>query len=341
MKREGGVSVKIEGLTVGYGRNRILEKVSMMIEPGELLTLLGPSGCGKSTLLRAIAGLHPPWSGELFFAGRSVARVPPEKRQAAMVFQRPLLFPWLSVAGNVGFGLRMRQIPEQVAHRRVEEALSLVRLEGFADRSPSELSGGQEQRVALARALVTEPDLLLLDEPFTALDETLRREMRRLVRELQQRLGVTTIFVTHDQNEAAAMADRIALILDGRLAQIDPPHRFYSAPANPEVARFFGWQLFEREGRLLALRPELVRLRRVAEGLATPIGAPILARVHSVRDLGLRMGFGLELEDGSYIETTIEQFRELTDSTAAERWPQPGERVSLDFPAAAAVYFPL
>lgn len=337
--RETGNGVEIDRLTAGYGRTTVLRSLSLRVVPGELLALLGPSGCGKSTLLRVIAGLHPPESGSILFNGQSVDRLAPEARRTAMVFQRPLLFPWLDVAGNIAFGLRMRRIPPQVARKKVDEALHLVRLDGLGDRHPAELSGGQEQRVALARALVTAPDLLLLDEPFTALDDNLRREMRQLVRELQQQLRITTIFVTHDLVEAAMVADRIALLLDGRLAQVDRPRRFYTCPATPEVARFFGWQLVGQGDRLFALRPELVRLRRAAEPPATPLGAPIYARVLIVQDLGFKVSIGLELDDGTNIEVSGEASGDNGEPGDYSSLPAPGERVSLDFPPAAAIHF--
>lgn len=336
---ESGKAVEIDRLTAGYGRRTVLRSLSLTVDPGELLTLVGPSGCGKSTLLRVIAGLHTPDAGSILFNGQSVDRLAPERRQTAMVFQRPLLFPWLDVAGNVAFGLRMRRIPTRIARKKVDEALHLVRLEGLGDRHPAELSGGQEQRVALARALVTAPDLLLLDEPFTALDENLRREMRQLVRQLQQQLHITTIFVTHDQVEAATVADRIALLLDGRLVQIDQPRRFYTAPATPEVARFFGWQLVGTDDRLLALRPELVRLRRATEPPAAPLGVPIYARVLVVQDLGFKVSVGLELDDGTNIEVIGDASGGTTGAPGHVSLPEPGERVSLDFPPAAAVHF--
>ena len=178
----------------------------------ELMALLGPSGCGKTTALKVVAGLLAPASGDVMFDGVSVLSIPAERRGATMVFQKPLLFPHMTVVENVGFGLKMRRMAKAEIAARVTQALQWAQLEGYERRKPSELSGGQEQRVALARALVTEPRVLLLDEPFSALDENLRGEMRLLVRELQQRLRITTIFVTHDQREALAVADRIALI---------------------------------------------------------------------------------------------------------------------------------
>jgi len=336
-----GTSVRVERLSASYGQGEVLRAIDLVIEPGELISLLGPSGCGKSTLLRAIAGLHPIESGGIFFNERPVDRLPPERRQVAMVFQQPLLFPWLSVAENIGFGLRMRGIEPHLSQSKVEEAIHLVRLDGLADRRPAELSGGQQQRVALARAIVTEPQLLLLDEPFTALDEGLRREMRRLVRHLQQQLHVTTLFVTHDQIEAATMADRIALLLDGGVAQVAPPRHFYTQPASPEVARFFGWLMLRQGDTLIAIRPEIVRLRPDGEPPARPLGKPIFAKVLAVQDLGLRLGIILQLDDGTTIEITGEA-PSLTSGTPPQISSlEQGRRVSLDFPLESAVQFPL
>jgi len=208
-----------------------------------LVALLGPSGCGKTTVLKVVAGLLAPAIGDVRFDGVSVLSIPAERRRATMVFQKPLLFPHLTVAENVGFGLKMRRLKKDEISARVAQALQLVRLEGYERRKPHELSGGQEQRVTLARALVTEPRVLLLDEPFSALDENLRGEMRLLVRELQQRLRITTIFVTHDQREAMAVADRIVLLLDGRIEQSGAPRDLLLNPRSARAARFFGWTI--------------------------------------------------------------------------------------------------
>src|SRR5262245_32949348 len=213
----------LDRLTVNYGATRALGEFTLAARDAELIALLGPSGCGKSTALKVVAGLLTPANGDVFFDGVSVLKVPAERRGAAMVFQKPLLFPHLTVAENIGFGLKMRRLKKDEISARVAQALEWTQLEGYERRKPNELSGGQEQRVALARALVTEPRVLLLDEPFSALDENLRGEMRLLVRELQQRLRITTIFVTHDRREAMAVADRIALLLDGRIAQSGAP----------------------------------------------------------------------------------------------------------------------
>ena len=217
-----------------------VESVDLVVEPGELVALLGPSGCGKTTVLRAVAGLLRPTAGDVLVDGDSVLGVRPEDRPVAMVFQQPLLFPHMDVAGNVGFGLRMRGVDRREVADRVEEMLELVRLPGLGARRAGELSGGQQQRVSLARALVVEPRLLLLDEPLSALDASLRGELRELLTELRSTLDVTTLLVTHDQEEAVVLADRVALLLDGEVRQVGTPSSFYRRPATPAVAAFFG-----------------------------------------------------------------------------------------------------
>jgi ABC-type Fe3+/spermidine/putrescine transport system ATPase subunit len=234
--------VTIDGLTKCYpgSPTAVPDGLTFEVASGELAALLGPSGCGKTTTMKIIAGLLEPSAGDVGFDGRSILRDPPEQRGAVMVFQNNLLFPHLSVADNVGFGLRMRKVAKAEVAARVAEMLALVRLPDLGGRRPSELSGGQQQRVALARALVVRPKVLLLDEPLSNLDAHLRIEMRDLIRGLQRALGITTIFVTHDQEEAVVLADRIALILGGRLRQYDTPEAFYSRPADAATAAFFG-----------------------------------------------------------------------------------------------------
>src|SRR5262245_61776271 len=222
----------LDRLSVNYGPARALRDFTLAIDDNELIALLGPSGCGKTTALKVVAGLLSPASGDVKFDGVSVLPIPAERRGATLVFQKPLLFPHMTVVENVGFGLKMRRMAKADVAARVAQALQWVRLEGYERRKPSELSGGQEQRVALARALGPEPPVLLLDEPFSALDENLRGEMRLLVRELQRRLRITTIFVTHDQREALAVADRIALLLDGRIEQCGAPRELLLNPCS-------------------------------------------------------------------------------------------------------------
>jgi putative spermidine/putrescine transport system ATP-binding protein len=214
--------------------------LSLQVQKGELLGLLGPSGCGKTTTLRMIGGLAEATAGHILVGGRDVTTLPPHKRDMGIVFQNYALFPHMDVAGNVAFGLEMRKRPKAEVRERVERALEMVHLQGLGHRKPRELSGGQQQRVALARALVIEPSILLLDEPLSNLDAKLRDEMRTEIRDIQQRLGITTIFVTHDQVEALAMCDRIAVMRAGLLEQVGTPYEIYETPATPFVADFVG-----------------------------------------------------------------------------------------------------
>ena len=238
--------VSIQELTKVYpgATEPSLDRLSLEIASGELTALLGPSGCGKTTTMKMIAGLLTPTSGDVTFDGRSVLNDKPEHRGVVMVFQNYLLFPYMSVADNIGFGLKMRKVHPAEISRRVSDMLDLVKLPDLGKRRPSELSGGQQQRVALARALIVQPNVLLLDEPLSNLDAHLRFEMRDLIRSLQQEMGITTIFVTHDQEEAVVLADRIALILEGRMKQYEEPEVFYQRPVDESTARFFGGQNF-------------------------------------------------------------------------------------------------
>ena len=232
-------TVVLKDLTRHFGDVIAVNQMNLEVRSGELVAFLGPSGCGKTTTLRMITGLLVPTSGDVRFDEHSVLTVPTEKRGAVMVFQKHLLFPTMSVGDNVGFGLRMRGVPKAERDAKVREMLALVKLPGFETRRPHELSGGQQQRVALARGLIIEPKVLLLDEPLANLDANLRLEMRELIRSIQQALNITTIFVTHDQEEAVMLADRIALMFDGVLQQYDTPQAFYERPRTMQVARFF------------------------------------------------------------------------------------------------------
>jgi len=232
-------TVQLKALSKEFHDVTAVKQLDLTVGSGELVALLGPSGCGKTTTMRMIAGLLAPTSGDILFDGRSVLAIPPERRGAVMVFQKHLLFPHMNVAENVGFGLKMRGIAKGEIERRVSAMLDLVQLNGFEQRRAHALSGGQQQRVALARALVIEPQVLLLDEPLANLDANLRLEMRRLIRDLQQTLGITMIFVTHDQEEAVMLADRVALLMGGVLQQYDEPRAFYERPHRAAVARFF------------------------------------------------------------------------------------------------------
>jgi iron(III) transport system ATP-binding protein len=233
-------AVTLDKVTKRFGTTLALDAISLNIEAGELFFLLGPSGCGKSTLLRLIAGLHEPTGGRLLFNGRDVTRLGTDKRNAVMCFQSYALWPHMSVRENVRFGLDVRKVPADKQTKRVDEVLRLVQMERYADRKPNQLSGGQQQRVALARALAVNPACLLLDEPLSNLDAKLRHEMRSEIRRICKEAGFTTIYVTHDQKEALSVADRIAILRDGRLEQLGTPHELYRQPASSFVADFIG-----------------------------------------------------------------------------------------------------
>src|SRR5215472_12745229 len=232
--------LEIDRVSKRYGDVIAVRDLTLDVADGEFVVLLGPSGCGKTTMLRIVAGFAEPTSGVVRLKDRDVTRLPPWKRNAGLVFQSYALFPHLTVARNVAFGLEMRHLASHAIQARVADMLRLVKLEAFASRLPRELSGGQQQRVALARALAIHPRVLLLDEPLSNLDATLRQEMAREIRILQQHGNITTIMVTHDQTEAMAMADRLVVMHEGRVQQIGTPERVHTQPANPLVARFIG-----------------------------------------------------------------------------------------------------
>ncbi len=233
-------ALRLAGLRKTFGSAVAVDTISLDVHPGEFMTLLGPSGCGKTTTLNLVAGFEQPDAGAIELAGRAVARLPPYRRDIGLVFQDYALFPHMSVAENVGFGLRMRRVATAEAARRVAEALELVQLSHLGARRPLELSGGQRQRVALARALVIRPAVLLLDEPLSNLDLKLREAMRLEIVTLQRRLGITTVLVTHDQGEALAVSDRIAVMNQGRIEQVGPPAAVYEQPVSRFVAGFMG-----------------------------------------------------------------------------------------------------
>jgi putative spermidine/putrescine transport system ATP-binding protein len=232
--------IHIQGLTKQYGDLYALDSVDLQIESGEFLTLLGPSGSGKTTLLMAIAGFNRPDAGSIRFGETEMILTPPHRRDVGMVFQSYALFPHMTVAGNIAFPLKLRGIGSEECARRVDEALETVQLSGLGERGVDQLSGGQRQRVALARAFVFRPRILLMDEPLSALDKKLRERMQIELKHLHQQLGVTTVYVTHDQREALTMSDRIAVINHGRLAQVDTPEAIYNQPTNAFVADFIG-----------------------------------------------------------------------------------------------------
>jgi putative spermidine/putrescine transport system ATP-binding protein len=266
-----------------YGRVLALDGVSLSVAAGEFVTLLGPSGSGKTTLLKAIAGFEDIDTGQIVLGGEDITDAPPGRRNIGMVFQNYALFPHLTVARNIAFPLEMRGVARPEIGRRVEEALALVELGGYGERLPRELSGGQQQRVALARAIVFNPRLLLLDEPFSALDRKLRETMQVELRRLQQRLGLTTVFVTHDQEEALLLSDRIAVMSNGRIEQLDSPGAVYDKPTNYFVAGFVG------EANLVAARVEASGTGR--QGVRLTTGEILAAELPA----GLEPGHALKL----------------------------------------------
>ena len=243
--------ISVQNLTKRFGLQAAVSEVSLSIEEGEMFTLLGPSGCGKTTLLRLIAGFYTPDEGEIRFSDRVVNTVPPHERGIGMVFQNYALWPHMTVAENVSYGLKLRKIPSPDISARVKGVLEKVKLGGLGDRYPGQLSGGQQQRVALARALVLNPQILLLDEPLSNLDAKIRIQVRAEIRKLQKEFGITAVYVTHDQEEALALSDRIAVFSQGRMLQLGPPKELYERPASRFVADFIGVNNLI-EGKVLA-----------------------------------------------------------------------------------------
>ncbi|MEO8411049.1 MAG: ABC transporter ATP-binding protein [Propionivibrio sp.] len=232
--------ISLHGLRVAYGSNEVLKGIDLAIAPGSFVALLGASGCGKTTLLRTLSGFIPASAGSITVNGRDLAREPPERRGMAMVFQSYALWAHMSVAQNIGYGLKLRRVPRQQIRQRVADLLAMLDLSGYGERSVTELSGGQRQRVALGRALAIEPQILLLDEPLSNLDARIRLQMRHEIRSIQRQLGVTAILVTHDREEAMVMADQVVILDQGRIAQIGSPEEVYQKPKTPYVASFMG-----------------------------------------------------------------------------------------------------
>ena len=233
-------ALDVVDVEVSYGATPVLKRISLAVAAGEFVALLGPSGCGKTTLLRAISGFVPVAAGRISVAGRDITREPPDRRGMAMVFQSYALWPHMTTAQNLGYGLKLRRVAKPDIAKRVAEILAMLKLEGFGERNVTQLSGGQRQRVALGRALAISPELLLLDEPLSNLDARIREEVRHEIKALQHKLGITTIHVTHDREEAMVMADRIAILDAGRIAQLGSPEEVYNRPNSPFIASFMG-----------------------------------------------------------------------------------------------------
>src|SRR6267143_1975846 len=308
-------ALRLEGVSKGYGRVLAVDNVSLTIAQGEFFTLLGPSGSGKTTLLRLIAGFERPDSGRIELGGKDVTGVPPYARATNTVFQDYALFPHMTVAANVEYGLKVRHIAREERRRRVSEGLALVRLAGLGFRRPDQLSGGQRQRVALAQAIVNQPEVLLLDEPLGALDLKLRQEMQIELKRIQRELGITFIYVTHDQDEALTMSDRVAVLAGGRIEQLGSPVDLYEHPANEFVAGFIGVSnVLVRNGRRLVVRPERIRLLDPGE---TPgPGSHVEdGTVQEVTYAGMVTRYAVQLDRGGRL-LVVEQNRESAAGAA-------------------------
>ncbi|MFZ6762286.1 ABC transporter ATP-binding protein [Pseudoroseomonas sp. WGS1072] len=349
----------LSGLTKSFGGTLAVDNVTLRISAGEMVALLGPSGCGKTTTLRMVAGLVQPTSGDVLIDGYRVTHIPVHRRNIGMLFQNYALFPHLTVAQNVAFGLQMRRVSRAEVASRVTTALRLVQLDPFAERLPSALSGGQQQRVALARAIVIEPSLLLLDEPLGALDKSLREAMQGEIRAIQKRLGITAVMVTHDQEEAMTMADRIVVMRGGVLEQVGTPEEVYSHPANRFVAGFLGASNFLRGsalgreggevvmrldggglarvragagpgGPLIAIRPEAVRLQPASAEAPVENGIP--GTVEQVRYRGQSTHIHLRLDDGESFLAYLSN----GDEAVSRQGFRPGDRILASWSSASA-----
>jgi putative spermidine/putrescine transport system ATP-binding protein len=351
-------NLAIESVAKSFGSTQAVSNVSFSVERGEFVTLLGPSGCGKTTLLNLIAGFLTPDAGEIFVDGEPISGLAPHARNIGVVFQNYALFPHMTVAENIGFGLKMRKVPENEIASRVKEALATVQLPELGARTPRQLSGGQQQRIALARALVIRPQLILLDEPFSAIDKNLRAEMQVELKRIQRQIGITTIFVTHDQSEALSLSDRIAVMSRGAVQQLSRPAELYRKPANQFVASFIGevnrLRCMRRdEGEHALLEAGSVRLQLPKTRAAGGVGEthlylrPEALDACDPNDSSANLGTGLvdtHIYQGTHTDMIVRcengwtlRLRHLGHE-ALERWPQ-GSRVGVTANLAEACVF--
>jgi spermidine/putrescine ABC transporter ATP-binding subunit len=356
------IAVRLDGVTKRFGETVALHAASLQVRRGELMTLLGPSGCGKTTLLNLVAGFLAPDSGDIAIDGARVTDLPTWRREIGMTFQNYALFPHMTVASNVGYGLRARRLAKEEIVRRVAAVLDLVKLSGLEDRKPRQLSGGQQQRVALARALVVRPKVLLLDEPFSALDRNLRASMQVELRDIQRQLGVTTIFVTHDQSEALSLSDRIAVISAGRIRQLGTPDEIYRRPVDRFVASFVGdvnvlrarLERIDGATAMIALGPARVTVpSRTLEGAAAGGAVDLFLRpedLHVTADAAAAVAHGVvaaQVYQGGHVDLHVDTadavsgrvLLRLPGHAAMARWPL-GTRIAIALAASEAVAFP-
>jgi putative spermidine/putrescine transport system ATP-binding protein len=323
----GATAVLLDGLRKTYGDVVAVDGVDLDIRAGEFFTLLGPSGSGKTTTLRLIAGFERPDEGRVELGGRDVSDVPPYARDVNTVFQDYALFPHMTVAENVAYGLRVKGVPRRDRDARVEEVLRRMRLPGLGKRKPVQLSGGQRQRVALARALVNRPQVLLLDEPLGALDLKLRQEMQVFLKSLQRDLGITFVYVTHDQDEALTMSDRLAVFNDGRIEQVGAPAEVYERPESAFVAGFVGVSNeVERDGRRFVVRPEKIHLGEAGAAPADGMHAET-GRIRDVVYAGMVTRFVVELDRGGELQVV----RQNLETSSAEALDAKGRAVLLEW----------
>jgi len=324
----GTPDVELAGVTKLFGSVTAVDGIDLQVHPGEFLSLLGPSGCGKTTTLRLVAGFEQPDEGQVRIGGTDVSRVPPYKRDVNTVFQSYALFPHLNVLDNVAYGLKQRGLGRAERRTRATEMLALVRLEGLEGRKPRQLSGGQQQRVALARALVMHPRVLLLDEPLGALDLKVRKELQIELKRIQEEIGITFVYVTHDQEEALAMSDRVVVMNGGRIEQIGAPPEIYDTPATEWIAGFIGDTNFIRVGdKAVAVRPERLRVQVGSEGVPGVVATTMV--------IGPAVQCVVRLEDGQEV-LAREQRSEARGGIEALA---EGERVSVTWADEAALDF--